>query len=513
MNADGHRGWTVRRRLLVMMVSMMALGIALTGVLSFAVQFRSLQDRVQADLEQEVQEVTSLAESGPEVDNEPYEEVDALLRAFLETSVASPNEAFLAVIDGQPTLQDGGERTFRVDHPDVLALVRETDVEPGRAVIDTVDTQGTTLTVMIADVQLPEEEREGTFVIAIDSGTLNGNIWRRVWTYAGVGLGSLVVAGVLAHVVLGRLLRPLRELQDATAQVSTDDLSRRVEVSGDTDITQLAHRFNAMLDRIQDGVRMQRQFLDDAAHELRTPLTILRGNAELLRPEDPAEVTATRTLMLDEVDRMQRLVDDLLVLAKAQRQDFLRPTPADVTELAVECMERVTALGERQWQLAADAEGEMRLDRHRAIQAVVQLAANAVKFSEHGSVIELRTGWVDKDDPQRERAIERGARTARRYLALSVSDHGTGIPETEQERVFERFGRASSAGQVEGSGLGLAIVSAIAEAHGGAVAVDSVEGLGSRFTIWIPVVSAPTAHRVSAPTAPPERASSLHPGG
>ncbi|WP_298752650.1 cell wall metabolism sensor histidine kinase WalK [uncultured Serinicoccus sp.] len=499
MNDAGRRGWSVHRRLLVMMVSMMALGIALTGVLSFAVQFRSLDERVREELEQEIQEVTALAQSGPLRDGEPFTQADALFLSFLETSIASSNEAFLALLDGERSFASPGERDFQVDHPDVLELIRSTPLEPGRAVIDTVSTQGTTLSVIMADVRLPDEEREGTFVVAIDSGTLAGAIWRRVWTYAGVGLASLLVAGALANVVLGRLLRPLRELQDATAQISAEDLSRRVEVSGETDITALAHRFNAMLDRLEDGVRMQRQFLDDAAHELRTPLTILRGNAELLRPEDPADVSATRTLMLDEVDRMQRLVDDLLMLARAQRQDFLRPGATDVTELAVECMERITSLGPRQWQLAAHAEGPVVLDRQRLIQAVVQLAANAVKFSDEGSPVELATSWVEGEDPQVRRARDFGARPAPRYLALSVSDHGTGIPESEQERVFERFGRAEAAAQVDGSGLGLAIVQAIAEAHGGAVGVESVEGLGSRFTMWIPAdLTDEPAHRVAA---------------
>lgn len=509
---EAYRGWTVRRRLLALMVGMMALGIALTGVLSFALQFRSLDERVQADLEQEVQEVQAFAQSGPLRDGEPYTDAEALLFAFLRSSIASSNEAFLALVDGEPLFQSTGERDFDVAHDDVLALVGRTDVPPGRAVIDTVDTQGTTLTVMMADVQLPEEERRATFVVAIDTGTLTGQIWRRVWTYAGVGLASLVLAGALAHVVLGRLLRPLRELQEATAHITTEDLSRRVEVSGETDITDLALRFNGMLDRIEEGVQMQRQFLDDAAHELRTPLTILRGNAELLRAEDPEDVRATRTLMLDEVDRMQRLVDDLLMLARAQRQDFLRPVDADVTELAVECMERLTALGERQWRLAAHAEGRMTLDRHRLIQAVVQLAANAVKFSEPGSIVELATEWVGEEDPQHARAVEGGARRAPRYLALSVSDHGTGIPESEQERVFERFGRAEAASSIEGSGLGLAIVSAIAEAHGGAVGVDSVDGLGSRFTIWIPATGAREEDGQVGP-AERNRAGSLTTGG
>lgn len=486
MSLAERRTWTVRQRLLVMMVTLMALGLALTGLLSFALQFSSNDERVDAELRQEVEEVTALAEAGPARDGQPYTDVDALLTTFLRTAVAGDDEAFLTLIDGEPFRSSGGERAFDVGRSDFVAQVAPIEVDPGRARIETLRTQGTRLRVIVADVQLPGETREGTFVAAIDIGRQQGQVVRRMLTYTAVALASLLVAGGLAHVVLGRLLRPLRELRETTAQISSEDLSRRVEVTGDTDVAELATRFNQMLDRIEDGVRQQREFLDDAAHELRTPLTILRGNAELLRADDPADVAATRVLLLDEVDRMQRLVDDLLMLARSQRPDFLRVVPTDLTELAVECMERVTALGERQWQLAVDAEGELDLDRHRIIQAVVQLAANAVKFSPEGSVVELSSAWVGAGAKGAARARASGARRAPRYLALSVSDRGRGIPEEEQARVFERFGRAEGAAQVEGSGLGLAIVRAIAESHGGAVTVESAEGLGSRFTIWIP---------------------------
>lgn len=496
MSEGGRRlRWTVRQRLLAMMVGLMALGLALTGVLSFAVQFSSLNERIDRDLQQEVRELQSLAQTGPNRDDVPYDDLGDLFRAFLTTAVAGDDEAFMALVDGQPVLRSGGERPFEVDHPDVMAKVAQMDVPPGRARIESLRTQDTVLRVMVADVALPGETREGTFVVVNDIGSQDWRIWLRVWVYAGTALASLLVAALLAHVVLGRLLRPLRELREATAQISTDDLSRRVDVSdgGVTDVAELALRFNEMLDRIDDGVRAQRQlldeqrqFLDDAAHELRTPLTILRGNAELLRAEDPEDVVATRAMLLDEVDRMQRLVDDLLMLARSQRHDFVRPRPTDLTELAVECMERVTALGDRQWQLAANAEGQLSVDRQRVMQAVVQLVANAVKFSEDGSVVELGTAWVQGASEEAGRARAAGAREAGRYLALTVSDHGAGIPEMEQTRVFERFGRADNATHVEGSGLGLPIVQAIANGHGGAVGVKSVVGLGSLFTIWLP---------------------------
>lgn len=485
-------GWTVRQRLLAMVVGLLTLALLLTGLLSFGVQQTGIRDRINADLLQEIDELGKRAQSGTGRDGAPYDDVDDLFYDFIATATSGDDEAFLALIDDRPMFWSGGERAFDVRHDEVVEAVVALDVPDGMARTMTLRTQGTRLRLIAADVNLAGESREGIFVVAIDLGNYEAELRRRVMTYVAVSLLMIGLGGLLGHVVLGRLLRPLRALQEATAEVSTEDLSRRVDVeTADTDVAQLGVRFNQMLDRIEEGVREQRQFLDDAAHELRTPLTIMRGNAELLTADDPEEVMATRTLMLDEVDRMQRLVDDLLVLARAQRPDFVQTGPTEVTELAVECMDRITSLGERRWRLSADAEGELDLDRQRVIQAVVQLAANAVKFSETDSVVELHSRWVDEGVDEVRRALAAGAVPARRYLALSLSDQGSGIPEEQLSRVFERFGRADNASRVEGSGLGLAIVEAIVKAHQGAVTVESVEGVGSKFTLWLP--SAPTS--------------------
>lgn len=481
------RGWSVRQRLLALMTALMALGLAVTGATTFAIQYASLNERVDAELNQEVAELQRIAQAGPALDGQPYGNLDDLFLAALSTAVTGEDEALMTIVDGRIPFVSGGERAFDIDHPDVLGQVARTEVPDGRARTTSVATQGTVLRLLVADVRLPDETRSGTFVVANDVGRQRAEITRQVWTFALISLGALALAAGLGHVVLGALLRPLRELREATAEISTESLSRRVEVSGaDNDVAELAVRFNDMLDRLDEGVRQQRQFLDDAAHELRTPLTILRGNAELLTPDDPDEVRATRQLMLDEVDRMRRLVDDLLMLARAQRPDFIRAEPTDVTELALESMDRLTLLGDRTWRLRADADGELFLDRDRVIQAVVQLAANAVKFSQEGTPVELVTRWVEDKDPRARNARESGARPAERYLAVSLNDHGRGIPEDQRSRIFDRFGRAENATAVEGFGLGLAIVDAIAHAHGGVVTVESVEGVGSSFTLWFP---------------------------
>ncbi|GGK79004.1 sensor histidine kinase [Ornithinimicrobium pekingense] len=485
--ARGPRTWSVRQRLLAMIVVVMTVGLTVTGLVSYGLGYISVSERVDRELEQEVDELRLLAQAGPAQDGQPYEDAERLLLAFLASSVAGEDEAMAGVVEGQTLALSGGERLFDIDHPDVRATVADLAVEPGQARTTDIRSQGTELRVLVADVQLPQEQRSAQLVVVQDVGRQLAEVRNRALTYVVLAVLVLGAVALLSHLLLGRLLRPLTELREATAMTSTDDLSRRVEVeSADNDVAELAVRFNSMLDRIEAGVREQRQFLDDAAHELRTPLTIVRGNAELLRADDPADVESSRALILDEVDRMQRLVDDLLMLARSQRPDFYRPARTDVTELALEAMERITSLGHRTWRLHAEAEGVADLDRQRVLQAVVQLAANAVKFSDRGSVVELSTSWAASTSAEARRAVAAGAREAERYLVLGLRDEGIGIPADQVGRVFERFARADNVGPTEGSGLGLAIVRAIAEAHGGAVGVDSVEEEGSTFFLWLP---------------------------
>ena len=144
-----------------------------------------------------------------------------------------------------------------------------------------------------------------------------------------------------------------------------------------------------MLERLDEGAQQQQQFLDDAGHELRTPLTILRGHLELETVDDPEDVIATRDVLLDEVDRMQRLVDDLLLLANSGDPGFIRREPVRIPELLDQVMEKVHVLADRQWQIDEKADYVVDADPQRLTQALVQLAANAVKYTGPSSTIAL----------------------------------------------------------------------------------------------------------------------------
>lgn len=479
------RSWSVRVRVISLVLVMLTLGLVVAGVVTFAVQFSQLNDRIEAELQQEIDELRGIAERGPSgsADDVPYQDLYELFEAYLTVSVPGDHESMLTLVDGSTAFIPGdAARPFELNVPEVKAEVERLH-QPGRAIISDFDLGGQQLRMAIASVSLPGDDREGVAVIAIDAGAQRQMIWAQVGTYALVALGTILITGATGYVAAGRLLRPLTDLGRATATIDTEDLTQRVEIeAADNDVAQLAHTFNQMLDRLEAGVADQRQFLDDAAHELRTPLTIIRGNLELMEVGDAEDVDQTRELVLDELDRMKRLVDDLLLLAKSQRPDFIEFAPVDVQELGHDLQDRVHMLADRQWETAVTATGTIIADRQRLQQAVIQLAANAAKFSETGTRIEVRLDWAQ---PTAE-VLERVQTPARRYLVLTVRDNGVGIEPDEAERVFQRFGRSEHHRAVEGSGLGLPIVVMIAQAHRGTVTLDTTPGLGSTFRLWIP---------------------------
>ena len=299
-------------------------------------------------------------------------------------------------------------------------------------------------------------------------------------TYAIVSaLALLLVAGV-AFALTGRLLSPLRRLRRTAEEISELDLTRRIPVTGNDDITALTGTVNTMLDRLESAFTAQRRFLDDAGHELRTPLTVLRGHLEVLDPRSPVDVDETRALLLDEVDRMSRLVGDLILLAKSDRPDFVRVARVDLRDLTEDLLAKCSGLGGREWLLDAAGDASIEVDAQRLTQAVLQLAHNAVRHTSEGDPVAIGSAYD-------------GTR-----LLLWVRDTGPGLAPDDRTRVFGRFARAGSADSADhdGFGLGLSIVSAIAEAHGGSARWEDPghhgHPSGSRFVVDVPAVRVTT---------------------
>ncbi|WP_292831893.1 ATP-binding protein [Microbacterium sp.] len=221
-------------------------------------------------------------------------------------------------------------------------------------------------------------------------------------------------------------------------------------------------------DPVEGSFDAQRRLLDDVRHELKTPITIVRGHLEVMDPTDVEDVTAIRDLGIAELDRMARLIGDIDLLA-AVETDRLTMSDVDLTVLTQQISELVSVIPAHEWRTEQRAEGVIRGDRDRLLQAWLQLADNAAKYTPPGSPIELGSALHGS-----------GAQ-------LWVRDHGAGIPHAVRHRIFGRFDRGAGKRTVGGSGLGLAIVDAIAKSHGGHCSVADTPGGGATFTIEIPI--------------------------
>ena len=311
------------------------------------------------------------------------------------------------------------------------------------------------------------------------------------------GAGGMVLSALVAWLLAGRMIVPVRRIREAAETISAADLSRRVPVDGPDEIVSLAYTVNAMLDRVEEAYRTQREFLDDAGHELRTPLTVVQGNLDLM-PEDPQERAETTRIMQDELSRMTRIVEDLLTLARADRPDFLRSGPTDIAELVLDVEAKIDVIADRQWTVLPYGEGVAQLDQHRITQALIQFCSNAVRFTGPGDRIEIGCRVIAPGEPTIPEGLATGPLPAppsreeyRRRILWWVRDSGPGIPPGEEESIFERFHTAR--GQLRdgrgGTGLGLAIVSTIARAHGGRAFVYNARGGGAAFCIVVPFIA------------------------
>lgn len=319
-----------------------------------------------------------------------------------------------------------------------------------------------------------EGAQPDVLVVGIFTEGAKAQVHETVRTLGLVSLAALLLSGLVSWLVAGQILRPVRLVRQAAAEITERDLTRRIPVTGQDDVAGLAATFNGMLDRLEQAFSTEKRFVDDAGHELRTPITVIRGHLELMG-DDPQERAATIALVTQELDRMARIVTDLLALAKAERPDFVQLGEAvDVTQLTLDLDAKVQTMADRKWQLSQIAEGSAVVDAQRVTQAVLQLVQNAIQHTHDGDPITLMSRFCEFD----------GARV----LQIAVTDSGPGVPLELRERIFERFahGQPPDGSRHQGAGLGLPIVKAIAEAHGGRVLVDSPPGQGATFTLVLP---------------------------
>jgi signal transduction histidine kinase len=428
-----------------------------------SVLLSQLDSRINDELSQEIEELRQLSGGRNPNTGEPFGgDVQAIFDTFLSRTIPGDSEAMYTLVGGQPYSSTIAPVQL-LEVPEVVeqwaGVTSNTRAE--------IDTENGRVRYAAAPLFV-NNDVAGVFVVAIFLDERRDEITDVLSTGAIVLGSTFVIASVLAWFAAGRILRPVRQLTEAARTINDSNWTERITAQGDDEIQELARTFNDMVDRLESSFATQRRFIDDAGHELRTPITIVRGHLELMQ-EDPAERRETMYLVMDELDRMSRMVEDLLLLARAEHPDFLDPHPLDVEELTFEIAAKAAAFGERGWEVVEAAPVVMVADRQRLTQAMMNLARNAVEHTADGTRVTI--GSAVRGDE----------------VEFWVHDDGSGIAESEREHVFERFSRGRRGRrETGGAGLGLAIAKAIVEAHDGRIDLESSPGEGTTFTLTLP---------------------------
>lgn len=294
------------------------------------------------------------------------------------------------------------------------------------------------------------------------------------------GLLALVLSALLTWLIARWVAAPLSHMAAASGKVAAGEFDQQIPPSGPAEVQSLAVAFNEMAHRVQTSRQAQRDFVANVSHDLKTPLTSIQGFAQAIldgAAQDPESQRKAASVIYDESERLRRLVEDLLDLARLDtgQVEFKREA-VDLARILQAVLERLQVKAEKRSVQVENRTAKLpRLvaDGDRLAQVFLNLVDNAIVHSPQGSVVELHGG------------VEEG------WVAIHIDDRGPGIPADQLSRIFERFyqvDQARTGGDERGVGLGLAICREIIQAHGGRVIAQSEVGVGSRFTVQLPVV-------------------------
>jgi signal transduction histidine kinase len=289
---------------------------------------------------------------------------------------------------------------------------------------------------------------------------------------------AMALAALAGWLTTGRALAPLKAVTQTALNITrADDLSRRILYQGppEDEVGQLINAFNQTLSRLENLFNTQRRFLADVGHELRTPLTVIKGNVDLMRrmgASDPESLDGIES----EVDRLTRLVGDLLLLAQAESGKMpLDHRLVELDTLLLEAMQQMRVLARDRLQMRLGEIDQVLVcgDQDRLKQVLVNLIGNAIKYTPPGGEVVLGLG------------------KAGHQARLTVTDNGPGIRPEDLPHVFERFYRGEKSRtrsrDGKGFGLGLSIAYWIVRNHGGRIEVDSKKDQGTTFCVWLPL--------------------------
>lgn len=454
---------TLRTRLTLWYTAVLAAVLLLFGSIIFFMLTLSLTNQIETTLNQTADEVLETLAGGMP------EDVAITLRAIDLTSQVS-----VQIINSAGDIVWQSNNAPSAGEPfDPATLSANSNIFTTRGIEDQ---SFRVLTVPV--ISRPAEDVLGYLQLA--SSLSEVELVRQTLLYglSAGGVLALLAAGVIGYIAAGAALSPLDEVTATALQITrADDLSRRIPLMGPPtgEVGSLIQAFNESLERLEGLFQTQRRFMADVSHELRTPLTTIRGNIDLIKQIGAADEESLEAIS-SEVDRMTRMVRDLLLLAQAETGKL--PLAEEIVELdtlMLEVYQQAKVLANQRIRLEIDREDQANIigDRDRIKQVLLNLVANAIEHTPDGGKVTLDLACEGQQ------------------ARLSVIDTGPGIPADELPLIFERFYRRDPSRRRKasgGAGLGLSIAYWIAKIHGGDLRAQSTVGEGSRFELVLPLV-------------------------
>lgn len=328
----------------------------------------------------------------------------------------------------------------------------------------------------------------GVLVVGQSLRSVQDTLHLLLWILGLVLPVMVIVTGASGLFLANRALAPIDQITRTAQRIGAEDLSKRLNTilpERDDEVGRLAKTFDAMLQRLEEAFNRQRQFTADASHELRTPLAIMKGNigVALNRPREASEYQAVLLNLEEEVDSLTRLVNDLLLLARADSgQPLLHLESFNLNDLLRVVAEQLRPLAQEkglQIELNLANLPEIEIDVNKLLRLFLNLLENAIKFTPSGGQIKICTELINPTHQNQNQG----------WIKIAIIDNGYGMAPQHLTHIFERFYRVDEARThtVGGTGLGLPLASWITTAHGGKIEVFSQEGKGSTFWVWLPL--------------------------
>ena len=463
-------------------MAVFVVSLAVASVLAFELLLRDGRQDIDVVLDREQERfarsmselLAETSEDAPGTDS-----TEALRGAVVRYLALNPStDSYWTIV----RFEDGPQLAAANGPPELEPLYRDDRLPPGRLnVRETIVTDAGEVRTSRVPILL-DGEQAATLQIVSPLEPVRAEALETAGLVAASAGVALVLGGILLTASLWRSLTPLGALAAAARSTELRSLKARVEEpTTEDEVGLLAREFNTMLGRLEDASDAQREFMASIGHELRTPITIARGHLELLETMNRGDAPAlaeTVTILRDELARMSRLVEDLMAIARADMEDFVRPRDVELVQFFEELELRLAGTPARS-DVRIDPPPPVTLhaDPDRLAQAVLNLVSNAYLHTPEGTVVRIR------------------ARTEQDRVVIAVHDNGQGIPESIQHEAFSPFVRAGEASS--STGLGLSVVRAVVDAHAGEIELDTGPR-GTRIELQLPW-EADAVHDVGLP--------------